>query len=96
MKLSTLLPLAGGVGIGYVLGSAAGRARYEQLVDGATRLLHHPSVQQTAFDLAGQAKAHANRIPGPAAGLVDSAATRIQDTLTQPDHDIAGEPTPGS
>lgn len=95
MKLSTLLPLAGGAALGYVLGSAAGRARYEQLVDGANQLLHHPSVQQTAFDLAGQAKAHANRIPGPASGLVDSAATRVQDSLTQPDQQSGGT-TPGS
>lgn len=85
MKLTTLLPLSGGLAVGYVLGTAAGRARYEQLTQRASDLLHHPKVQQTAFDLAGQAKSNAHRFPGPAADLVDAAATRVQDRLTQPD-----------
>lgn len=84
MNIRTLLSLSGGVAVGYVLGAAAGRARYEQLKQGATDVLQHPRVQQAVFDLAGQAKANAHRIPGPASRLVDTASTRVQDTLTQP------------
>ncbi|HYP45504.1 MAG TPA: hypothetical protein VEQ66_09970 [Propionibacteriaceae bacterium] len=84
MKIRTLLPLSVGLAAGYVLGSAAGRPRYEQLKQSATDLVQHPKVQQTAFDLAGQVKANAHRIPGPAAGLVDTAATRVQDKMTEP------------
>lgn len=86
MKLTTLIPLSGGLAVGYVLGTAAGRARYEQLKQRTHDLLHHPKMQQTVFDLAGQAKANAHRIPGPAAGLVDTTATKLQDSLTQPAH----------
>lgn len=39
MKLSTLLPFAGGLAAGYVLGAAAGRKRYQQIKETATRLV---------------------------------------------------------
>ena len=42
MKKMTLIT---GVAIGYVLGTRAGRARYEQIKSGATRLANNPKVQ---------------------------------------------------
>lgn len=90
MKLSTVLPAAAALAAGYVLGTAAGRGRYREISAAATSAVstavHHPRVQQLLFDLAGQASSNAARIPGPAADLVDHAATHLQDTLTQPDH----------
>lgn len=90
VKLSTVLPAAAALVAGYVLGTAAGRGRYREISVAATRTVstavHHPRVQQLLFDLAGQASSNASRIPGPAADLVDHAATHLQDTLTQPDH----------
>ncbi|HEX8509670.1 MAG TPA: hypothetical protein VF635_09275 [Propionibacteriaceae bacterium] len=93
MKVTTLLSLTGGLAVGYVFGTAAGRPRYEQLSQGAHDLLQHPQVQQTVFDLAGTAKANAHRLPGPGAGVADRAATRVQDSLTRPD-DLAEAPAP--
>ncbi len=46
-----------GAGLGYVLGTRAGRQRYEQLKSGAQGMWHNPKVQETvehAHDLAAQ------------------------------------------
>lgn len=85
MKLTAVLPVSAGLAMGYVLGAAAGRDRYQQIVDAARSVIGHPRVRQVVFDAAGQATENANRIPGPAADLVDAAATRLQDKLTEPD-----------
>lgn len=42
------LILITGVAIGYVLGSKAGRQRYEQIRSGASKLAHNPTVQAAA------------------------------------------------
>ena len=44
-----------GIGIGYVLGTRAGRGRYEQLAGGATKLWRSPPVQQAAEQAQGLA-----------------------------------------
>lgn len=85
MKLRTVLALAGGLAIGYVVGTAAGRGRFEELKQRGGELLHDPKVQQTVFDIADQVKANTERIPAPVADLIDTAATRVQENLTHPD-----------
>lgn len=47
-----------GLGVGYVLGSRAGRERYEQLVAGLRRVKDSPTVQEAA----GVVQAQAGRI----------------------------------
>lgn len=84
MKLTTLVSVAGGLAVGYLLGAAAGQGRYRQIKHTATDLVRHPRVQQTMFDLAEQAKANSERLPRPAAGFVATATTRLQEALTQP------------
>ncbi len=37
-----------GLGVGYVLGSRAGRQRYEQIAQASRRVAEHPKVQETA------------------------------------------------
>ena len=44
-----------GFATGYVLGSRAGRARYEQIRDAARAFAHNPAVQSTASTLQAQA-----------------------------------------
>jgi hypothetical protein len=46
-----LLRLGSSFGLGYVLGSRAGRPRYEQLLGGVRRLLQHPRVQEASSRL---------------------------------------------
>lgn len=47
-----------GVAVGFVVGSRAGRERYDQLVAAARRLMDHPTVQEAA----GVVQAQANRL----------------------------------
>ncbi len=52
-----------GIGVGYVLGSRAGRERYEQLMATARRVKDNPTVQETAGVVQAQAGrlAHSGR-----------------------------------
>ncbi len=55
--------LIAGIGVGYVLGSRAGRERYEQLMATARRVKDNPTVQETAGVVQAQAGrlAHSGR-----------------------------------
>jgi hypothetical protein len=81
MKLKTLVVIGGGIAVGYVLGTAAGRARFEELKARASVLAQDPKVQQTVSDIAGQVKANAHYAPAPFSGVVGAAAGKIQETL---------------
>jgi hypothetical protein len=48
------LYLVAGIAIGYVLGTRAGRERYEELMDTARRIADRPEVQSSAGMLADQ------------------------------------------
>lgn len=52
------LMFIGGLAAGFVLGTRAGREKYEELVQGARKVLDHPTVQEAA----GVAQAQANRL----------------------------------
>jgi hypothetical protein len=47
-----------GVAVGFVVGSRAGREKYDQLVAASRRLMDHPTVQEAA----GVVQAQANRL----------------------------------
>ena len=49
------LTFAAGFACGYVLGTKAGRKRYETITDGVRRLMDSPAVQETAGVLQAQA-----------------------------------------
>ena len=77
-----------GVGVGYVLGAAAGRQRYEQIKSAATRTWNNPNVQKgvdTATDQAAKgAKSATSSLKDaaagtPASGLVDAAAAKVEE-----------------
>jgi hypothetical protein len=48
MRTATKLTLAAGLGAGYVLGTRAGRERYEKMKTGARKVADAPAVKQTA------------------------------------------------
>ena len=56
--------LALGLGVGYVLGSRAGHARYEQIQQAASRLAERPQVQEAV----GKVR---DSLPAPLQGTVD-------------------------
>ncbi len=68
-----------GLGIGYVLGTRAGRERYEQLAGAARQVRDNPRVQ----DAAGKAKHQAGAVAGKAAGAVaDKVGEKLPNALT--------------
>lgn len=48
------ITFAAGLAIGYVLGTKAGRARYEQITRTARRFVENPALQETAGLVGGQ------------------------------------------
>lgn len=84
MKLTTLFTAASSFAVGYVLGSAAGQTRYQQITTAAHNLANNPKLQEVLFDLAGQARTNSRRLPHQVADVVDKAATAVQDKLTHP------------
>jgi hypothetical protein len=60
-----------GVAVGFVVGSRAGREKYDQLVAAGRRLMDHPTVQEAA----GVVQAQANR-------LYSEGKTAVSDKLS--------------
>lgn len=83
-----LLPFVVGVGVGYVLGTRAGRERYEQLARAYRRVADDPSVQAAA----GVARAKAGE-------AVNAGVAAARDRLS-PDapgaHEGPGGARPGA
>ncbi|HEY9475028.1 MAG TPA: hypothetical protein VIS06_14390 [Mycobacteriales bacterium] len=67
-----------GLGVGYVLGTRAGRARYESIVRTARRVKEHPTVQSTAGMLQAQA-----------GGVMETVRERLGATAHRPDGESA-------
>ena len=74
MKKLTLL-IAGG--IGYVLGTRAGRERYEQIKKAATRVKDDPRVQEKATQAADLAKEKAPVVKDKVAAAASTAADKV-------------------
>ena len=74
MKKLTLL-IAGG--IGYVLGTRAGRERYEQIKSMATRVKDDPRVQEKATQAADLAKEKAPIVKDKVAAAAGTAADKV-------------------
>ena len=72
-KLSLLI--AGG--IGYVLGTRAGRERYEQIKKAATRVKEDPRVQEKAAQAADLAKEKAPVVKDKVAAAASTAADKV-------------------
>jgi hypothetical protein len=74
MKKLTLLIAAG---IGYVLGTRAGRERYEQIKRTATRVKDDPRVQEKATQAADLAKEKAPIVKDKVAAAASTAADKV-------------------
>ncbi len=82
MKLKTLVVAAGAAAVGYVLGTKAGRAQFEQIKAKADDLAHDPRVRSGVSSLAGEVKKNADKLPDPVAGAVRAAADAVQSATT--------------
>ncbi len=82
MKLKTLVVAAGAAAVGYVLGTKAGRAQFEQIKAKADDFAHDPRVRSGVSSLAGEVKKNADKLPDPVAGAVRAAADAVQSATT--------------
>jgi len=82
-----------GFAAGYVLGSRAGRERYEQISAGARKLAGNPTVQSAASKaqetVAAQAPVVADAVKEKAA----SAASTVSDKMHRDGGDHLGDPS---
>lgn len=71
-----------GLGVGYVLGTRAGRERYEQIKRGVRRVADSPTVQEAA----GLMGAQVSKVAGAAKGKVGDALHQRIPFLNRNDH----------
>lgn len=79
MKVKTVLVASIAGGVGYVLGTRAGRAKFEQIRAKADQFARSPQVQDAVSQVAEQVKKNAGKLPDPVAKVVaDVADTAIK------------------
>jgi len=100
MKKLTVL-VAGAAG--YVLGARAGRQRYDQIADGARKVVGNPKVQSAKQQAQDYAAEHAGAAGSVVADKAKDAASAAADKVrgnggahSAPDEWPASAPPPGS
>ena len=88
------LPLLVAAAVGYVLGSRAGRERYEQIKSGARRLSQNPKVQRVAHKAQDAAAQQAAAAAEVAKDKVSSAASTAADKVRGTDTQVGMQATP--
>ncbi len=83
MKLKTVLVAATAGGIGYVFGTKAGRARFEQIRGQAQEFLKSPTVQDTVANLSDTVKQNAAKLPDPVANVVTAVAEQVKGSAAK-------------
>ncbi|MGW7818147.1 YtxH domain-containing protein [Streptomyces puniciscabiei] len=74
------LTFVAGLALGYVLGTRAGRERYEQLKKSARRIAQNPAVRNTAETAAQQGRQYAGKAFHTVSHKVGD---RVSETVTQ-------------
>lgn len=82
MKVKTVFVAALAGGVGYVLGTRAGRARFEQIRAKADEFAHSPQVKDAVSQVAEQVKKNADKLPDPVAKVVSSVAGTATDAAS--------------
>ncbi len=75
MKKLMLLTAAG---VGYVLGTKAGRTRYEQIRGAARKVKDNPAVQEKAHQAAGVAREKAPLVADKVKDVATAAAEKVK------------------
>jgi hypothetical protein len=70
-----------GLGIGFVIGTRAGRERYEQMRRAARKIADNPAVQQAAGALQAQATGYAKAAGGKVAGRAGAARAKVGEAI---------------
>ncbi|KQY55681.1 hypothetical protein ASD11_14290 [Aeromicrobium sp. Root495] len=89
-----VIVLAAGVG-GYVLGTRAGRGRYEQIKTQADKVWSNPKVQQAATDAQEYAAEKAPVVKEKASAAAQKAAGQAKDAADQARDKVTGSSSEG-
>lgn len=84
------ITLLAGAAAGYVLGTRAGRQRYEQIKSQAQSLWNNPKVQHKAAQAQGYAKDKAPLVKDKAADAAASATTAAKDAGSAAKDKVSG------
>jgi hypothetical protein len=76
----TLLVIAVGLGVGYILGARAGRERYDQIVDAATGVWEDPRIVKARREAARYAREQAPVVRDKAQAVAKDVASRTATT----------------
>lgn len=93
MKVKTVLVAAIAGGVGYVLGTRAGREKFEELKARANDLAHSQQAQDAAARIAAEVKKNTGSLPDPIATVVNTAADAVAEA---PKPDTTSGTTPSS
>lgn len=98
MKFRTVVIAAGAGAVGYLLGTKAGRAQFEQIKARANELAHDPRVQSGVSTVAGEVRKNAHVLPDPVAGVVRTAAEKVETATKSSTSPVSDDPltTPGT
>jgi hypothetical protein len=77
MKVMGKLGMVVGAAVGYVLGSKAGRERYDQIAASARQLMEKPQVKRVMESAPGNLGARVEQVAGKAADAVHQAGDRV-------------------
>ena len=83
MKIKTVLVASVAAGIGYVLGTKAGRARFEEIRSRTKEFVESPKVQETVSNLSETVKQSAQKLPDPVANVVSAVADKAKGSTTE-------------
>ena len=92
MKAKTVLVAAVAGGVGYVLGTRAGREKFEELKARANDLAHSQQAQDAAARVAAEVKERAATLPDPVASVINTAADAVAEA-PKPDTTTGTTPT---
>lgn len=76
--------LATGIAIGYVLGTRAGREKYDQMVAGFHRFWNDPRVQQQVHNAEDFVKDKAPEVAGFVADQTKNVAAKVTGSTSKP------------
>lgn len=79
MKVRTVLATAFGVAVGYVLGTRAGRGKFEELKAQAQRIVTDPDVRQKVADLPHQVRENLPKAQSAVSDAVKVASEKVQE-----------------
>jgi len=83
MKIKTVLIASISAGVGYLLGTRAGRARFDEIRSRTKEFVESPKVQETVSNLSETVKQNAQKLPDPVANVVSAVADRAKGSTSE-------------